>query len=221
MKSSFLLCGMMSTLFIFSCKNSPKNSESSIDSIGETNNNTEAIAESAPAAIKKYPVKSAIITFENDMLGIKEKSILYIDDYGMKETDVKYEGDNIKEINICDGKKRYTINFKEKTAYDVGDCYRGIAYKFDWDEISKADQKYKVKKGASMHIAGKDCESYTMAAGDYPTTFAGWNNICLYQETQSKFGTVTMKAIKVEDNVDISIEKFQIPAGFEIKKSQY
>lgn len=192
---------------------------------GNTNSNntsnSTASQEQAPVqaapSIKKYPVKSGIITFDNDLMGIKQKSVLYFDDYGMKEADERYDGDAVKEITICDGKKRYSANFGKKVAYESGDCSRGLAYKFDWNEISKADQEYKVKKGPNRIIAGKDCESYTMEGSDYPSTFAGWNNICLFQETKSKYGTVTMKAVKVEE-VDVPAEKFQVPAGFEVKK---
>lgn len=199
---------------LISCGGNTSESSASGDSASVSEQPT---TEAAAFTIKKYPIKSGIITFDNDMLGINQKSVLYFDDYGTKETNETYDNDAVKEMRICDGKKNYTVNFQQKSAYEIGACSRGIAYKFDWDEISKADQKYKVKKGPNMTIAGKDCESYSMEASEYPTTFAGWNNICLYQETKSKFGTVTMKAVKVEE-VDVPAEKFQVPAGFEIKK---
>jgi len=205
---------------LVACGSNTAKSDASKDSTAATT--TEQPTEEVQAvAMKKYPIKSGIITFNNDLMGIQQKSVLYFDDYGIKETEERYDGDAIKEMKICDGKKRYTINFAQKTAYDIGECSRGIAYKFDWDEISKADQKYKVKKGANMNIAGKDCESYSMVTSDYPSTFAGWNNICLYQETKSKYGTVTIKATKVEENVDVPAQKFSVPEGFEVKKSSY
>lgn len=216
MKTFQLLTSIALASLLISCGDRTTNSGAAADSTA-VSSQAQATSEAAPAAIKKYPIKSGIITFDNDMMGIKQKSILYFDDYGMREADERYDGDVVKEINICDGKKRYTANFEKKVAYEIGDCYRGIAYKFDWDEISKADQQYKVKKGANMTVAGKDCESYSMQGTDYPTTFAGWKNLCLYQETKSKYGTVTMKAIKVEE-VDVPAEKFQVPAGFEVKK---
>lgn len=214
MKTFQFLTSIVLASMLISCGGKTSNPSTSNDSASVA---SQEQATAAAPSIKKYPIKSGIITFDNDMMGIIQKSVLYFDDYGMKEADEKYDGNAVKEVAICDGKKRYTANFETKTAYEIGDCYRGIAYKFDWDEISKADQKYKVKKGPNMTIAGKDCESYSMEATEYPSTFAGWNNICLYQETKSKFGTVTMKAVKVEE-VDVPAEKFQVPAGFEVKK---
>jgi hypothetical protein len=213
MKTFQFLTSIVLASMLISCGGQTSNSGAANDSTSVASQEQAAAAPS----IKKYPIKSGIITFDNDLMGIKQKSVLYFDDYGMKEADEKYDGDAVKEITICDGQKRYTANFASKVAYEAGDCYRGIAYRFDWDEISKADQQYKVKKGANMTIAGKDCESYSMEGTDYPSTFAGWNNICLYQETRSKFGTATIKAVKVEE-VDVPAEKFQVPAGFELKK---
>lgn len=206
---------LIATFWACENKNSKETSQSA-------DSNPVAIASALPetpsGGIKKYPLKSGIITFDNNMMGIKEKSVLFFDDYGMKEAEDKYDGETMKETNLCDGQKHYTINHAEKTAYDAGSCYRGIAYKFDWNEISQADKEYKVKKGPDMTIAGKICESYSMVTDDYPTTFAGWNNILLYQETKSKYGTIILKAVKVEENVSIPAEKLQIPKGYTIKK---
>lgn len=215
MKTIQILTSFAFATLLIACGGKTSNPNTSNDST--TVSSQEQAATEVVSSIKKYPIKSGIVTFDNDLMGIKQKSILYFDDYGMKEAEETYDGDAVKEIKICDGKKRYSANFEKKIAYEIGDCYRGIAYKFDWDEISKADQQYKVKKGPNMTIAGKDCESYSMQGTDYPSTFAGWNNICLYQETKSKYGTVTMKAVKVEEGA-VPSEKFQVPAGFELKK---
>lgn len=211
MKKVYQLVAVILTLIAVSCTSNQKPT---------VNSETEQAAETTPvvAAIKKYQVKSGIVTFDNDMMGVNQKSILYFDDYGMKEAEEKYDGEEIRETTFCDGKERYILIHKEKTAYTSGTCYRGTAYKFDWDEISKSDPKYKVKKLANTTIAGKDCESYSMESGDYPTVFAGWNNICLLMNTQSKFGTVVMKAVKVEENADVPASKFQVPEGYEVKK---
>ncbi len=216
MKSLFNSFYIIVSFIIISCSGNAKNepddkSDSTAASITQTTSGNDV-------AIKKYRIKSGIITFDQDLMGIKQKSVLYFDDYGMKETEEKYDGEVIKETNLCDGKNRYLLMHNQKTAYTSGTCFRGVAYKFDWDEISKADKEYKVSKMDNIDVAGKDCESYSMSSSDYPTVFAGWNNICLYMNTKSKFGNVITKAVKVEENIDVPAEKFQVPAGYEIKK---
>lgn len=217
MKTIQMVLSTSLVLALISCGGKGGKNVSSSDSSAVAASKPSVNAEQS-VAIKKYPIKSAIITFENDMLGIKQKSVLYFDDYGVKEAEERYEGDAVKETNLCDGKARYTIMYAKKTVYTMGECYRGIAYKFDWNEISKADKEYKVKKGSNMNVAGKDCESYSMNSGEYPTVFAGWQNVLLYQETKSKYGTIIKKAVKVEENASVPAEKFKTPDGYTISK---
>lgn len=218
MRTTQILLSTSLVLSVISCGGKGNKNVGSSDSASASTSKAITPTEQS-VAIKKYPIKSCIVTFENDMLGIRQKSVLYFDDYGIKEAEERYDGETIKELTLCDGKKRYTINYSQKTAYTSGDCNRGIAYKFDWDEISKADKEYKVKKLANITVAGKDCQSYSLGSGNFPTTFAGWNNICLYQETKSQYGTIVMKAVKVEENASVPAEKFQVPSGFAIKSS--
>lgn len=182
--------------------------------------------ESAPAeapaevpAIKKYQIKSGIVTFYNEGMGIKSKVVLYFDDYGMKEAEEKYDGETIKDATLCDGKNRYTIVYKEKAAYESGECFRGVAYKFDWSEIERAPEQYKGKKLPNVTIAGKDCESYSIQSGKSPIVYAGWNNICMMIDQESSFGKITYKAVSIEENATIPEGKLTIPDGFVVKKS--
>jgi len=218
MKTIKILACLSIAAVVVSCGKNSKSTQTSVDSLTSVVENATEVAASEVSAVKKYPVKSGIITFDNDMMGMQQKSVLYFDDFGMKEAEEKYDGENIKETTLCDGTKRYTIIHKEKAAYDAGNCYRGVAYKFDWDEISKADKEYKVKKQPNRTVAGIDCESYSMESGKFPTIFAGWKNILLYQETKTQYGTVILKAVKVETDIAIPEGKLSVPAGYEVKK---
>ncbi len=196
---------------------------------GNKNQNTAAKEEPAAAdvtettanvpAVKKYQIKSGIVTFYNEAMGIKTKTVLYFDDYGIKEAEEKYDGETIKDATLCDGKNRYTIVYKDKTAYEAGECFRGVAYKFDWSEIERAPDQYKGKKLPNVTIAGKDCESFSIQSGNSPIVYAGWNNICLMIDQNSSFGKITYKAVSIEENVAIPEGKLTIPEGFTVKKS--
>jgi hypothetical protein len=166
---------------------------------------------------KKYAIKSGIVTFEVVMVGMKSKEILYFDDYGMKELQEKYEEGKLVEASLADGKTMYKIKYDKKIAYKTGDAVRGLAYKFDWNEIPAKDQGTKAKKLPNMTVAGKNCESYSYDSGSAKTTYAGWNNICLFFEQKMSFGNSTTKAVKVEENVAIPADKFKVPAGFTVQ----
>lgn len=215
MKEKTFLLLMIMMLVILSCKNKPTTktaTESTEPAVTSENVVTET------PSFHKYGIKSGIVTFETDMLGMKIKSVLYFDDYGTKEAEEKYKGEEVESITICDGKERYTVIPSKKVAFSGGTCNRGIAYRFAWDEISSEDQGTKAKKTSNMTLAGKDCESFTYDLGSSFTVYAGWQNICLYMKTTTGGTDVIMQATKIDENANISSEKFQVPSGFEIKK---
>jgi hypothetical protein len=216
MKTKLLLPVLTLLVVTFSCKSKPgadTGKESTPAVQGTENQATETYA------FHKYGIKSGIVTYEIDMMGMKKKQVLYFDEYGTKEAEENYEGEEVKLINLCDGKEMYNVRPDQKTAYSNGSCTRGIAYRFAWDEISKEDQNTKAKKLPNMTVAGKDCESYSYDMGSSMAIYAGWQNINLYLKTTSQTVEVVLKAIKIEENVDIPASKFQVPSDYEIKQS--
>ena len=218
MKTIHYFIALTAATLLFSCKsNTGVKTESDTTAVSQ-GNETEI---TVPAAVKKYGIKSGIITFEIDMMGNKQKLVLYFDDFGAKEAEEKFEGENVKEISLCDGKDMYNIILSEKVAFTSGSCYRGVAYRFAWDEISEEDQNTRAKKLPNMTVAGKDCESFSFDMGTTSTVYAGWNSICLYQKTKSQYGDVVRQAVKIEENATIPADKFQVPSGYEIKKAGF
>jgi hypothetical protein len=220
MKTRQILLAAAILVAFSACKNKPgatKGAETTAPVQAVENKTTEAYT------FHKYGIKSGIVTFETSMVGMKIKSVLYFDDYGAKEADEKYTGENVTSITVCDGKERYDLKPSQKTAFSGGTCGygRGIAFRFAWDEVSKEDQA-KGKRLANMNVAGKDCEAFSIDLGSSVTVYAGWKNICLYLKTSSKeVGDVVIQAVKIEENVEIPTGKFQVPDGYEIKKSAF
>jgi hypothetical protein len=216
-KLSLLCSSILLATLITSCGNSGNKK------VSETHEATanQAATENSQAAIsvaKKYGIKSAIVTFESNGMGLTQKIVLYFDDFGAREMEEKYGQDNsVEEASLCDGKNRYTIVYKDKTAQNNGACYNGIAYKFDWIEVSKADQKYKPTKLTNQTIAGKDCESFSIESSGSPIIYAGWSNICFLIDQNTQFGRIVYKAISIDENASIPAEKFIVPADFQVK----
>ena len=172
---------------------------------------------------KKYHIKSAIISFDNTItimgMGVKQKQILYFDDYGIKECKELYEDTTLMESVISDGKDVYRIVFEEKTAYKKGGGASGTEPAFGWNEISADDKRSgKAKKLDAMTVAGKSCEVYEHTDGDAKTIIAGWNNIRLFVDLKSKQINSVSKAVMVKENVVIPVQRFKLPRGFAIKK---
>jgi hypothetical protein len=215
MKNYILLSLLVGSVAFYSCETKPKETTSSADSTAAKSDTTEALGD------KKYPVKSGIITFQTTIeiegAKIDEKKILYFDDYGMKEAEDTYEGNVHTKTFLSDGKNLYNLVHSSKTAFMGEKATRGVAYRFDWNEISQADKDAgHVKKGPNETIAGKDCEVYIREDKGIKTKFAGWNNITLLTEQESNGTKSTTKAVTVEE-VAVPAEKLSVPADYIVK----
>jgi hypothetical protein len=179
----------------------------------------------AEAQTKKYDIKSGIVTFKTTVkmarMEIKTKSIVYFDDYGLKECKETYDANGkVKEWFLSDGKDLYGVYFELKEAYKRGKAYSGTEMPFNWNGVSEKDkQSGKFKKAANVTVAGKNCESFVLSDENGKTTFAGWNHITLLtdlDQTARDMKSIT-KAVKIEENAKVPAEKFKIPAGFALK----
>lgn len=187
----------------------------------DTSSQNEAVttsnADGEAPAMKKYLVRNATIHFESHMKSgsfeMKQKTIVYFDDYGMKERKDTYDEDgSLKESFFSDGKTLYTLIHPDKSAFKAGNAYRGTEMKFDWAEISAADKASgKATKGTNETILGKDCEVYFYEG----SKFAGWKNICLLTEVEN--GDIRNKTIATNfQEGPVSAELFIIPADYRV-----
>jgi len=176
----------------------------------------------AQTQVKKYDIKSGVITYESvNNFGIKMKIVVSFDDYGMKECKDIYLGDKLKESFFSDGKNLYRVNHMEKTAYNTGPAYRGTELKVEWTEFgTEADRKSgKYKKLPPKKIADKNCEMFEYNNGKGTITqYGGWNKILLYMDVKMEDMETIQRALKVEENVKVPAEKFEIPKGYKIEK---
>lgn len=181
----------------------------------ETATGAETTAASDLPVIHKYGIKSGIVTYENSGFGLTTKTILYFDDWGTKEAEEKYDSDgNLNETSLCDGKNLYLLIHKDKTSYNRGECWRGVAYKFDWEEAKRGGEEYKPTKLSNIDIAGKDCESFSLEISGSKTVYAGWNNISFMIETPAGNSKVINKVISIEENATIPEGKLSVPADY-------
>lgn len=170
---------------------------------------------------KKYLIKAGRFENKNVLSTISVhmafKTVIYFDDYGMKECRDTYSGDTLEERFLCDGINTYKIIPKEKTAYLVGKAYRGTEPRFSWDEVEKADKKSgKAIRLADTLMAGKMCERYQVNAGGVTATYAGYKNISFLTMIISPGGTSLTRCVAIEV-IDIPAEKFTIPEGYAMK----
>ena len=171
---------------------------------------------------KKYDIKSCTITFEMEQkmaeLDMKTKLIVSFDDYGMRECRETYQGGELKEIYLSDGKDLYSLQPVKKTAVKRGKASHGSEITIDWNDISSDDKKAgKAKMLPKMTIAGQTCEAFEYVSGGESTTYAVWNHILMMIDMKGKQLSMLKKAVIVDEKTPVSPDKFKIPAGYTIK----
>jgi hypothetical protein len=187
---------------------------------------------SADASVKKgkYPVKSGIVTYDTETMGMKMPTTLYFDDYGNKEcTEVNAElemmGQKVKTHNVTitrDG-YTYTLDMEQKTGTKMKVPTGGADPKnMDFSSLSEEMMKQMhMAKGANENVLGKECSVFTMDNPDMKMkgTFAVWNNIPLKSNIDMGGMAIIMNASKVEENASVPADKFEIPK--DIKLTEY
>ena len=181
-----------------------------------------ALPHDAHAQYKKYDIKSGIITFETVIemgtMKMKNKIMVYFDDYGTKECNENYTGGKLKNSLFSDGQMKYLLLHDQKTVETRGKEYRGTEYRFDWNEIPEKDKTSGMaKKLPNVTVAGKNCESYMVGSSTDKTVYAGWDHVCLMIDISSSTMRSLTKAVKFEENAKVPPEKFAVPAGYKTK----
>jgi hypothetical protein len=171
----------------------------------------------------KYDIKSGIATIEIEStiasMKIKMTKIVYFDDYGMKECEETYSKGKLSGILFCDGKNKYAVNLNKKTAQNMGPSSSGTGTRIDINDMGteKDIKSGKVKIISPMTIAGQTCEVIQVSRSKTPDIYAGWHKVMVYLKSSSSGVNTLMKAAKLEPNVAVPKEKFEIPAGFTIQ----
>lgn len=169
---------------------------------------------------RKYGVKSGAIVFETTLntisVHMRYKTVVYFDDYGMKECRDTYRGDTLTESYLCDGKNTYRINHEKKEAFFSGKAYKGTEPGFGWDGVDEEDKRSgKVALAPDEMIAGKKCTVYTIKSGVVTVKYAGWKGINMLSEIKSSGGVSFTTATDISIGA-VPAAKFLIPGGYKI-----
>jgi len=179
-------------------------------------------------AVKRYQIKSGIITYDivNSMMKGKMTQVLYFDDYGAKEsretiTEFSMMGQTIKshKIGFFKDGYMYELDLEKKT----GGKFKGVmpgGGEMDLSKFSKEMMKeYNVKKVGTETIIGKECDVNSMeyAKMNMKGTIYMWQGLTLKSDVDMGKIKVKTVATKFEENVSIPASKFEVPADFTIE----
>jgi outer membrane lipoprotein-sorting protein len=214
MKSTQLIAlAILSTAtLLFSCKS--KTSETAV-----TSENPAATETATPKG--RYAIKSGIVEYKTQMMGMDMKQTLTFDDYGKKEaTDMEMDmmGVKIHTVTITKDGFMYTLDLEKKTGTKVA-SYQGSNQNIDFENLSEEMVKdMNLKKEGTEEYLGKTCEKMSI---DYTKmkmkgTFLVYKGVALQSDID--MGTTKMKLIgeKFTENPEIPAEKFEVPADVKV-----
>lgn len=218
--NSLVVLGLVS--FLFACSGGSKNTD------GTENDSTKTDSVKNVEVKGKYQIKSGIITYVSETMGMKQDVSIYFDDYGSKEcTETSSEMDmgiagkvKIHNVSLSKDGYMYSLDLTNKTgtkmkANPAAQKNKDIDFSGMTDEVMK--QMHIAKLGTETFL-GKTCEKYSI---DDPTfkmkgTYTVWNGIPLKSEIDMSGIGVKLIAKKLEENAVIPAEKFEVPKDVKI-----
>lgn len=235
----FYLCILIACTIAFAaCNKKPKasNNDSSSQTELTANSNEDSNTSSSSSSdakgdgYKRYEIKSGIIETETSGTMNLGKETTYFEDYGRREakyttTSVKIPGMNMEQttnqLTIMDGDWMYSIDLDKKTGYKMKPPVLG-----DLAEGQKTNDLGKVgmemleqmggKKIGEEEILGKKCEVWEIPSVNSKIWI--WKGITLKTETNIMGMEMNQKTTKLETNVSVPNEKFEIPGDVTISE---
>jgi len=200
---------LASATLLFSCKS--KTSETPA-----TSENPAATESATPKG--KYAIKSGIVEYKSQVMGMDMKQTLTFDDYGAKEaTDMEMDmmGVKMHTVTITKDGFIYTLDMEKKTGTKIS----GKSPDIDFENLSEEMVKdMNLKKEGTEEYLGKTCEKMSI---DYTKmkmkgTFLVYKGVALKSETDMGTMKVNLIGERFEENPSIPASKFEIPADIKI-----
>lgn len=207
------------TVFVFSCNNNGDKTNNNADSTKtSTTENNEV---KAPAG-SKYQIKSGIVSMNSEIMGIKNTVIMYFDDYGKKESKIttgEFMGIKTENMNLTKDGYMYTVDLLKKTGTKMK-ALQDNPQDLDFSALSEEIVKeMNIKKEGTETFLGKTCDKFSInyekmrMKGSYLV----WQNIAIKTDMQISGMKMKVEATKIEENISIPADKFEIPADIKIQ----
>lgn len=177
----------------------------------------------AQAQEKRYEVKSGIVTMEMDMMGRKVVQEIYFDDYGTKQATMsEMRGQKMRGVEV--NGEMLMINDAENTAMKMPAMGMGGGSNERINFLNK-DEKYlkknKIKVLGTETYLDRECTKYSVAlfmmGQVVKQTVWVYKGITLKSSMTTDFGEMVQAATKLEEDVEIPAETFEVPEGITIQ----
>jgi hypothetical protein len=177
----------------------------------------------------KYTLKSGIIYQDMETMGMVYKVNMYFDDYGAKECvetkgtmDMGIAG-KVETSSIMITKDGYVyqidLSTKTGTKSKVLANQKGKSDNIDFNNLTEAAMKeMHITKEGTETVLGKTCDKFKMDYADMnlKSSYCVWDGIALKYEMNMAGITAKTTATKIEENVSVPAEKFEVPKDIKL-----
>jgi hypothetical protein len=180
--------------------------------------------------IKRYPVKSAKVTYQVHSPEGTGTTVLFFDQYGRRESKhetLQKNGKTIKDrLTLLNNGKAYSIDLLTNQGQDVSQA-TGMAMQMvagaGGNDISKTGKQMLESMGGrktgSQQFLGKNCEKWEINTMG-KTTILIWQGIPLKTETSVMGIKSVEQATNIQTGLSFTNADFEPPAGVNIEKQQ-
>lgn len=224
MKKFFMtfIIGILTISIFVSCSGDKKSSD-----VVKKDETSKPVATESP---KTYSIKSGIIFYDADALGIPTKQEYYFDDFGAKEcriTKVELEmlGSKTSSISYEILKDGWLYKFdNQKKECTQTKAFQPIGKVSGMPDLAalSADmmKQYKYKELESKDFFGHACKGVSMNVMGMKIEAWSYNNLLMFSKIWmgEQKTPMEMKATKFEENAKINSTIFEVPSDYKITK---
>jgi hypothetical protein len=206
---------LISATILFSCQSKPSGANSSEVNTDEPETSTTL------TQTGKYAIKSGIVEYKTQMMGMDVKQTLTFDDYGkldVQEVEMEMMGVKVHTLTLSKDGYMYNIDMVQKTGTKMAGVNNA---NIDFQNLSEQMVKdMNLRKLGTEEFLGKTCDKMSIdyKAMSMTGTFLVYKGVALMSDTD--MGTMKMKLVaeKFIENPDIPVSKFEIPSDVTIKE---
>lgn len=203
---------------IYSCQ---KESSTQLGDVNAAEETVEKTAEKVPeikSSKGKYGIKSGIIEYKTQMMGMEVKQVNTFDDYGQKQTQemaMEMMGTKVNNKTIIKDGFIYNLDLTNKTGTKVPLTSMSQKSDIDFENLTEELMKdMNIKKIGTEVFLGKTCDKMSIDYKDIQMkgTYLVYKGIPLSMD--SEIGAMKMKMVadKFVENPNVPADKFDIPA---------
>lgn len=203
---------------IYSCQ---KESSTQLGDVKAAEETVEKTAEKVPeikSSKGKYGIKSGIIEYKTQMMGMEVKQVNTFDDYGQKQTQemaMEMMGTKVNNKTIIKDGFIYNLDLTNKTGTKVPLTSMSQKSDIDFENLTEELMKdMNIKKIGTEVFLGKTCDKMSIDYKDIQMkgTYLVYKGIPLSMD--SEIGAMKMKMVadKFVENPNLPADKFDIPA---------